>query len=144
MFLDAPTGTALVQCAGAGALGAVAGFFGKLGGSERVQAAVATTTTGTGDGWGDGATLLLRILCYVALFSCNAGMMTLQLKSVRVLPSLQATTAINAANLAVSGFLGSTVFMERITLRWLAGVAMVLAGAVLVSLGSSVRRTKAD
>jgi hypothetical protein len=69
MFLDAPTGTALVQCAGAGALGAVAGFFGKLGGSERVQAAVATTTTGAGDGWGDGATLLLRILCYVALFS---------------------------------------------------------------------------
>lgn len=71
---------------------------------------------------------------------CNVVMLTCYVRSLRRLPSLQATLISNAANMAVTGAAGFAAFSEPLGARWLAGIACVLCGLVLISkasLGSS-------
>mmetsp|Transcript_14827 Transcript_14827/g.41712 ORF Transcript_14827/g.41712 Transcript_14827/m.41712 type:complete len:162 (+) Transcript_14827:80-565(+) len=128
---------ALSQCAAAGALGALGSFFGKLGGlpSEDWMAGPAAFLSS-----GLHPAMLLwsiRLPCYGMLFACNAAMMSLQLKAVRELPSLQATIVNTTTNLTTTGLLGYCVFSEDLSSRWLAGAALVVCGTGLVLMAAT-------
>jgi drug/metabolite transporter (DMT)-like permease len=57
-------------------------------------------------------------------------------RSLRRLPSLQATLISNAANMCVTGAAGFAAFSEPLGARWLAGIACVLCGLMLISKAS--------
>ncbi|GIM16356.1 hypothetical protein Vretimale_18966, partial [Volvox reticuliferus] len=102
----------------AGCCGAVAAVFGKAPGAFALGPAG-------------------HVLCYVMLFTCNAAMMALYLRSLQRLPSLQATVYSNAANIIATGLLGKLLYGEALGFRWLLGVACILLGIALVTAAAA-------
>ncbi|WIA34191.1 hypothetical protein OEZ86_012549 [Tetradesmus obliquus] len=113
-----------VCCAVAGLLGAAAAAFGKFG-----FAACSSHFTGA---------LLGAKACHVAAYCTmaviNAAMTALFVRSLRRLPSLQATVLSTAANMAATGLLGHLLFAEAISRQWAAGIALVSAGLLLICM----------
>ncbi|GLC49634.1 hypothetical protein PLESTB_000269700 [Pleodorina starrii] len=107
-----------VLSASAGCFGAAAAVFGKAPGALQLG-------------------LTGRVACYAALFTCNAAVMALYLRSLRRLPSLQATVYSNAANIIATGLLGRWLYGETIGPRWLLGVACILLGLTLVTAAAA-------
>jgi hypothetical protein len=115
---------ALVHCLLAGCLGAAAAALGHLGSS-------CAALLPAGASW--PARAACRGACVGSMLAANAVMITLYVRSLRALPSLQATVVSNAANIVATGVLGHTLFGERLTWRWLAGVAIVISGLALIT-----------
>jgi hypothetical protein len=82
---------ALASCTAAGCLGAAAAALGHLGGSCGAWAPAASRP------WPHWA---CRAACVCAMLAANGAMLTLYVRSLRALPSLQATVLSNAANIA--------------------------------------------
>lgn len=70
---------------------------------------------------------------YGLMLCANAAMTACFVRSLRRLPSLQATVISNAINMAATGLLGRLLFAEQITPRWALGIALVVAGLLLIS-----------
>ncbi|KAF6258703.1 pseudouridine synthase [Scenedesmus sp. NREL 46B-D3] len=83
----------------------------------------------------------LPAAAYCLMAAINAAMTALFVRSLRRLPSLQATVLSTAANMAATGLLGQLLFAEHISTKWAAGIALVTAGLLLIC--KSVRQAAA-
>lgn len=73
---------------------------------------------------------------YTLLVVCNATMMTCYVRSLRRLPSLQATLLSTSSNILITGLLGWLLFSEALPPRWFGGVALIIGGLYLISHAS--------
>ncbi|KAF8066244.1 truA1 [Scenedesmus sp. PABB004] len=78
------------------------------------------------------------------MLGANACMTALFVGALVRLPSLQATVLANAANMLVTGLLGRWLFGEAITMRWAAGIALVIAGLLLISRAAAPQGGRAS
>mmetsp|Transcript_28141 Transcript_28141/g.61760 ORF Transcript_28141/g.61760 Transcript_28141/m.61760 type:complete len:116 (-) Transcript_28141:82-429(-) len=77
--------------------------------------------------------LAMRLAMYSLLFTCNAAMMGLYVRSMQTLSSLHATVLSLASNTMVSGALGYLLFLEPLKPTWLLGTSCILAGVLLIT-----------
>lgn len=96
-----------------GLSGSLAAVFGKLAGQP-------------------GAGPTARTAGYILLLTCNGVQLALLTHALRRTSSLAATSAASAANIAATGALGRLVFGETTSRAWMAGVACLWAGALLL------------
>ncbi|XP_076253458.1 transmembrane protein 42 isoform X1 [Rhynchophorus ferrugineus] len=99
-----------------GCFGAVGGAFGKLCSSSNVQ-----------------ASLIINLLCILAMISCNTCCMTFFVKALHQSnSSLVATIISSSFNYSFSAVLGFLIFDEMTSLYWWSGFLFILIGLVLI------------
>ena len=102
----------------AGALGAIGGALLRLAG---------------GDDLGGG---VHGVACLIAGYVFSQFLMFKAFnRALRVLSLLEANVSVLAANTVTSGLLGSVLFNEAITVRWVCGSGLVLIGSWMVGSG---------
>jgi len=107
-----------------------------LGASAAVAAKLAGLNLPNAAAWWQVAAY--RALAYGVMLACNAAMSVLFLRSMRGLPSLQATTASLASNILMSGVFGRVVFGEELPSAWLLGSGCIILGVACVTRASGV------
>ncbi|XP_023726325.1 transmembrane protein 42 isoform X4 [Cryptotermes secundus] len=108
----------VVHAVSAGLCAAASSLFGKLSGIQ---------------GYSTCADLALKILLFVLMVACNAGVWMCFVKALQQSPSSLPPTVISTAiNYVSSALLGSFVFGEETSLLWWSGATLVLLGLMLI------------
>lgn len=76
------------------------------------------------------------LLCALGVVLCNVAMWALYISGMDAISSLQATVLNSSSNIAFSGLLGHFLLKEKVTGRWIAGVACICGGLLLLTLGT--------
>ncbi|XP_078442019.1 cell growth defect protein [Wolffia australiana] len=88
--------------------------------------------------------VLNQFLKFGLVLVLNVVMWACYISSLRVLSSLQATVTSFATNFLSSGFLGSLIFEEPVSPKWLGGAALIVVGVIILSKSSTETRARQD
>eukprot|EP00455_Lapot_gusevi_P014043 TRINITY_DN16954_c0_g1_i1.p1 TRINITY_DN16954_c0_g1~~TRINITY_DN16954_c0_g1_i1.p1 ORF type:complete len:156 (+),score=17.74 TRINITY_DN16954_c0_g1_i1:77-544(+) len=72
----------------------------------------------------------------------NSVMLNLLVKSMHTLGTARATSIINSLSFCLSGVMGMLIFSEKINLQWCCGVAVILAGVLLIARSTPEEKTE--
>lgn len=83
------------------------------------------------------------LMCSAGVVVCNVAMWALYISGMDAISSLQATVLNSGSNIACSGILGHLLLDEVVTSRWMAGVACICGGLLLLTVGTQEGSEKA-
>lgn len=126
----------------AGALGAMASVFGKLGLDPEAMKHLLHKTRIEPVLLSPPMLLLTRSACVGMMLLCNIAMTSFFVRSLHQSGSLLATVINTSINFVATGLAGHIFFKEALSLLWWSGAVVTLAGVVLLGSCSPTEATR--